>query len=119
MLNKTRTIKKRIENFQYNVFNFELHSGTHNTFDVPYLFEKEIIIEIENNDNPPLNIKHLKFFQKPLYIICDLKSTESYEAIIDTTLQRPVYDLVNFKTSFKLLPVVKITCSSSRLTGIT
>ena len=48
LLNKTRTIKKRIENFQYNVFNFELHSGTHNTFDVPYLFEKEIIIETQS-----------------------------------------------------------------------
>jgi len=110
LLNKTRTIKKRIENFQYNVFNFELHSGTHNTFDVPYLFEKEIIIEIENNDNPPLIIKHLKFFQKPLYVICDLKSNEVYETIIDTTLQKPIYDLVNFKTTFNTdLPQAVIT----------
>lgn len=100
LVNKTRTIKKRIESYQDNILNFELHSGTHNTFELPYVFEKEIIIEIENNDNPPLNIKHLKFFQKPLYIICELKSNETYEAIIDSTLQKPIYDLINFKTSF-------------------
>ena len=110
LVNKTRSIKKRTENYKFNVFNFELHSGTHNTFEIPYLFEKEISIEIENNDNPPLIIKHLKFFQKPLYVICDLKSTESYQAIIDTTLQRPVYDLVNFKTTFNTdLPQAFIT----------
>ena len=100
LVNKNRTIKKRIETYQENVFNFELHSGTHNTFEIPYIFEKEIVIEIENNDNPPLNIKHLKFFQKPLYVICNLKKNEAYEAVIDSTLQKPIYDLVNFKAIF-------------------
>ena len=100
LVNKTQTIKKRIEPYQEQVFNFVLHSGTHNSFELPYIFEKEIIIEIENNDNPPLNIKQLKFFQKPLYVICNLKSGETYEAIIDSTLQKPIYDLVNFKASF-------------------
>ncbi|CAH8283357.1 hypothetical protein EV196_102318 [Mariniflexile fucanivorans] len=110
LVNKNRTIKKRIETYQENVFNFELHSGTHNTFELPYIFEKEIVIEIENNDNPPLNIKHLKFFQKPLYVICNLKKNEAYEAIIDTTLQKPIYDLVNFKASFNTdLPEAVIT----------
>ncbi len=110
LANKTRTIKKRTESYQENVFDFELHSGTHNTFELPYIFEKEIIIEIENNDNPPLNIKHLKFFQKPLYVICYLKSHETYEAIVDSTLQKPIYDLVNFKTTFNAdLPQAIIT----------
>ncbi|MFD0836625.1 hypothetical protein ACFQ0I_12675 [Mariniflexile aquimaris] len=110
LVNKTRTIKKRIEPYQEQVFNFVLHSGTHNNFELPFIFEKEIIIEIENNDNPPLNIKQLKFFQKPLYVICNLKSGETYEAIIDSTLQKPIYDLVNFKASFNTdLPQARIT----------
>src|SRR5690606_2468946 len=100
LVNKTRTIKKRVETYQQNVFNFELHSGTHNTFELPYIFEKEIIIEIENNDNPPLDIKHIKFFQKPLYLVSNLKKNETYQVIIDTTLHKPMYDLVNFKSIF-------------------
>lgn len=110
LVNKTRTIKKRVETYQQHVFNFELHSGTHNTFDLPYIFEKEIIIEIENNDNPPLNIKHLKFFQKPMYVISNLKKDETYQIIIDTTLHQPLYDLVNFKSTFNAdLPEAFIT----------
>jgi hypothetical protein len=110
LINKTRTIKKRTENYQDHVFNFDLHSGTHNTFELPYVFEKEITVEIENNDNPPLHIKQIKFFQKPLYVICDLKNSETYKAIIDTTLYKPVYDLINFKSNFTSdLPEAVIT----------
>lgn len=110
LVNKTRTLKKRTEIYQDHVFNFELHSGTQNIFELPYVFEKEIIIEIENNDNPPLNIKQIKFFQKPLYVICNLQHSETYEAIIDTTLHKPVYDLVNFKSYFNSgLPQAVIT----------
>lgn len=99
LVNKTRTVKKRTENYQEYLANVQLHSGTLNSFELPFIFEKEIIIEIENNDNQPLTIKSVKFYQKPLYVICNLKSTETYEAIIDTTLQKPIYDLVNFKAS--------------------
>lgn len=109
-VNRTQTIKKRVENYQHTLSVFELHSGTHNTFELPYIFEKEIIIEIENNDNPPLNIKHVKFFQKPLYVVSNLKNGESYEVIIDTTLHEPRYDLVNFKSTFNSeLPEAFIT----------
>lgn len=110
LVNKTQTIKKRVETYEKNVFNFELHSGTHNNFELPYIFEKEIIIEIENNDNPPLDINRIKFFQKPLYVVSSLKKDETYEVIIDTTLHHPTYDLVNFKSTFNSdLPEAFIT----------
>lgn len=110
LVNKTQTIKKRLETYLQNVFDFELHSGTHNNFDLPYIFEKEIIIEIENNDNPPLDINRIKFFQKPQYVVSNLKKDETYQAIIDTTLHEPKYDLVNFKTTFTSnLPEAVIT----------
>src|SRR5690606_329482 len=110
LVSKTQTFKKRIETYEQNVFNFELHSGTHNSFDLPYIFEKEIIIEIENNDNPPLDIKHIKFFQKPLYLVSNLKKDQTYQATIDTTLHKPTYDLVNFKSTFNSgLPEAFIT----------
>jgi hypothetical protein len=98
-VNRSKFVKKRTENYQDDILRFELHSDTHNTFDLPYLFEKEIIVEIQNYDNQPLTIKHIKFFQKPLYVVSNLKSTESYQVIIDSTLHKPKYDLINFKTS--------------------
>lgn len=110
LVNKTRTIKKRTQTYQDNVLNFELHSSTRNTFELPYIFERDLIIEIENNDNQPLNIKHIKFFQKPLYVVSNLKSNENYQVIVDTTLHKPMYDLVNFKSTFTSdLPEVIIT----------
>ncbi|QXP64429.1 hypothetical protein [Polaribacter sp. HaHaR_3_91] len=96
IINKERKIKKKIETYQQVVSNFQLSSKIENTFFLNNLNEKEFIIEIENKDNPSLEITNITLLQKPVYIISDLKKKEQYQLIIDTTFSKPSYDLGNF-----------------------
>lgn len=97
LVNKSRKIKKRTENYQEEISSFVLNSKTNNQFVLNDFFEKEFIIEIDNQDNQPLEINKISFFQSPEYVLANLKSTENYEIIVDTTLSKPNYDLQNFE----------------------
>jgi hypothetical protein len=97
LVNKTRKVKKRTENYQQELSSFVLNSKTNNQFIVNDFFEKEFIIEIDNQDNQPLDISKISLFQSPEYVLANLKSTESYEVIVDTTFSKPNYDLQNFE----------------------
>jgi hypothetical protein len=59
-------------------------------------FEKEFTIEIDNQDNQPLEISKIKVFQNTVSVVADLKVNEKYQVIIDSTLSQPNYDLANF-----------------------
>ncbi|MDP2161733.1 MAG: hypothetical protein Q8K02_14715, partial [Flavobacterium sp.] len=74
-----------------------LNSKTNNQFMLDVFFEKEFTIEIDNQDNQPLEINKISFFQSPEYVLANLKSTQKYEVIIDSTLSKPNYDLQNFE----------------------
>lgn len=77
---------------------FDLNSSTRNSIKLPTIFEKEFVIEIENEDNPPLEIKEIVFSQLPIYMVADLKAGENY--ILKTNnlnLTAPIYDIENFK----------------------
>lgn len=66
-------------------------------FDVPALSERELFIEIENKDNPPLEIDSISCTQLATYLIADLKSGEMYTVKSGNEhLKRPEYDLGNF-----------------------
>lgn len=97
VVNKIRKIKKREEKYQQEVFAFVLNSKTNNSFLVDDFFEKEFVIEIENEDNQPLEIQKISLFQTPAYVVANLKSNEVYAVKIDSTLSRPSYDLQNFQ----------------------
>lgn len=97
LVNKTHKVKKRTENYQQELSSFVLNSKTNNQFIVNDFFEKEFIIEIENQDNQPLDISKISLFQSPEFVLANLKSSENYEVIIDTTLSKPNYDLQNFE----------------------
>ena len=97
LVNKSRKIKKRTDNYQEEISSFVLNSKTNNQFILDDFFEKEFIIEIDNQDNQPLEISKISFFQSPEYVLANLKSTENYEVIVDTTLSKPNYDLKNFE----------------------
>ncbi|HAT75383.1 MAG TPA: hypothetical protein DCS19_00680, partial [Flavobacterium sp.] len=90
--------------------NFELNSNTKNSFSIPQLFEKEFFIEIENRDNPPLNLEKIQFFQNQIAVIADLRANEKYTILTENPkLQSPEYDLENFKNSINNnLPEAKI-----------
>ena len=111
MVNRTEIHKKRKKNYEENLENFELSSNTTNTFSIGELREKEFYIDIENQDNQPLEISEVKLFQKPIYAVADLISGENY--ILKTgnsSLSEPHYDLSSFQNSIsKVLPEAKIS----------
>lgn len=93
VVKKTRPIKKTEENYLEVMSYIRLNSKTNNQFDISEMFIKEFTIEIDNNDNPELEIKKIALFQTPVKIIADLKAGENYSFKIDNTLQAPNYDL--------------------------
>lgn len=96
LVKRKRTIKKREESYEKVIAHFQLNSKKENTFQLSNLNENEFWIEIENQDNPELNIKSVKFFQNPIYLVSNLKKNNNYKLIIDKNLERPSYDLGNF-----------------------
>jgi len=100
LLNKTRVYKKTTENYTEMISTFQLNSKSKNRFDVQSFFAKEFIIEIDNQDNPALDIMKIHLFQKPFSILADLKSNENYTLKIDSTWSAPQYDLANSGIDF-------------------
>lgn len=107
---KKRAMNHKAGNFPEIVTNFELNSNQKNSFSIPQLFEKEFFIEIENQDNPPLTLAKIRFFQNQVAVIADLKANEKYTVTTgNTKLWSPEYDLENFKDSMNNnLPEAKI-----------
>lgn len=93
VINKTRLKNRKQENYRESVASFQLNSKTQNQFRITEIFEKNITIEIENQDNSPLIIDEIKLFQEQVAFISELKASEKYTIIIDSTLLVPKYDL--------------------------
>jgi len=100
LINKTRVYKKSTENFVENISAFQLNSKSKNRFDIQSFFAKEFIIEIDNQDNPALEIKTIHLFQSPVSILTDLKSNEIYTLKTDSTWSAPQYDLASSGIDF-------------------
>jgi hypothetical protein len=79
-------------------------------FDIPKLNEKELFIEIENKDNPALEIESIHCKQLASYVVCDFKANQSYTLKCgDDKLKSPEYDLINFVSQIpQLLPEAKL-----------
>lgn len=109
-LNKKKSTNQKEAIYPETLSNFELNSDTKNTFNIPQIFEKECFIEIENRDNPPLTLAKIKFFQKQIAVIADLKANEKYTIQTgNPKLPTPEYDLENFRNSIdNNLPEAKI-----------
>ncbi len=99
LVKRERKIKKRVETYIETIASFQLNSKNKNSFTFNNLNEKEFIIEIENKDNPALAIENIQLFQKPIYLIANLKKANNYKIIVDSTLTKPSYDLGNFISS--------------------
>lgn len=98
--NVTRKIKHKTATYQENSINFELSSDTKNTFNISQIFEKELFITIDNQDNQPLTISEIKCNQISVSIIADLKKNEQYTIKTgNPNLSTPRYDLSYFKNN--------------------
>lgn len=97
LIQQERKIKKRIEKYYEELAYFQLSSkNQNNTIVLDDLKAKEFLIEIENEDNQPLDIQKVTAYQNPLTIVAKLQQKEAYKIIVDTTLNKPSYDLENF-----------------------
>lgn len=103
-------VNRKFQIYNEEIASFELNSKVKNSFTIPEIFEKEIFIKIENQDNLPLTISSIKFNQKPISIIADLNAGENY--ILKTgnkNLIQPEYDISNFKDNITAaLPQISI-----------
>jgi hypothetical protein len=108
---ETRKVKHKFETFEQEITNFELNSDSQNTFNLFNIYEKDFYIEIENQDNQPLKISNVSFFQVPISVIADLKTSENYSIKTgNPNAIAPVYDIENFKNSIATeLPLAKIS----------
>ena len=106
-VNRERKLKhNKTEKYKETLFGFDLSSDGALMYDVPFLNEKEIFIEIENKDNPPLEIESIGCKQLASYLVCDLNANNKYTLRFgNNALKLPEYDLSNFVSSIpQLLP---------------
>ncbi len=95
---KERAEKHKTVKYQHDIARFSVASNQSNSFEILNTKQQFLFIEIDNQDNPPLQITEIKFYQKPIFAIADLKSNENYT--IKTgypNLLPPNYDLAYFK----------------------
>ncbi len=102
---------QKTEIYPQSLVEFELNSTTINTFDLPAIFQNEIIIEIDNEDNPALEISDLKFGQIKTYLVAELKTSNKYSLKTgNNTLNSPNYDIAFFKNNIPtILPEASIS----------
>ncbi|PTM02492.1 MAG: hypothetical protein DA405_12830 [Bacteroidetes bacterium] len=88
--------KKGREIYEEVLYRFNLSASSQNYFTFTHLALAEFHIDIENADNPPLEIANIHFYQKPKYLVAYLEAGKSYHVDIDLSRKRPQYDLGNF-----------------------
>ena len=93
---RTRETKRGNENYETVLYRFNLSASSQNYFTFTNLALAEFHIDIENSDNPPLEITNINFYQKPKYLVAYLEAGKNYHLDIDLSRKRPQYDLGNF-----------------------
>lgn len=108
---KQQKVKRKIKPIKTVLYEFNFNSSDTLSFVIPPISEKEFFIEIENQDNPALQINQIKCKQLASYLICDLKKNEEYHLKSgNTALKIPQYDLVDFVNQIpQYLPQTSIT----------
>ncbi len=107
---KKEQLKKGVRVYREDIYSFELSSDKDLLFDIPNFNEKELFIEIDNKDNPPLEIESIHCKQLASYLIADFKGNVKYTLKCgDDSLKVPEYDLINFVSQIpQLLPEAKL-----------
>ena len=88
--------------------------------DVPHLWAKDVWIEIENKDNPPLEIASIQCRQLKSYLIGDLKASQNYTLSYGNwALKVPEYDINHFTSQIpERLPEARLSESVQKNTVI-
>lgn len=109
LVTRTRVVKRQELTYKWSLVDFQLNSKAQNQFKFGEIFEKNISIVIQNEDNLPLEIADIEIFQEPVLLISELKAGEKYSILIDSNLSKPRYDLSNFEENVQTqLPEINI-----------
>lgn len=110
-VDKERLEKQKTVKYQEDIAHFSLVSNQNNAFEIPNTKQEFLVIEIENQDNPALEISNIQLYQKPLFAVADLKPNENYTISTgNPNLMSPNYDLAYFKETISdALPETQIT----------
>ena len=104
-------VKRSMETFRQLIANFAIRSDKALVFDLPLYAEKEFYIEIDNKDNPKLQIKDIDFMQESIYLVASLKESETYMVTAgNPSLSFPDYDISEVTNTIKsALPMAQIS----------
>lgn len=97
LVKRQQVLKHKTEVYEEELASFEINSAAALWFDMPAIKEKEFVIEINNQDNPALQVSQIKFKQLAAYLVSDLKAGEKYVLMLgNSALKAPRYDLNYF-----------------------
>ncbi len=92
-----RKRKRKTETYKEILYHFTLLSDARTTIQNIHLFDSEFFIEIDNRDNPPLDISSINFSQLPVYVVAELSPNQKYTVKAgDRNLVAPDYDIASF-----------------------
>lgn len=105
-----REVKRSMETYRQHLAGFSIRSDKDLVFDIPRTIEKEMYLEIDNKDNPKLEIKTLQFMQESVYLVASLSRNGAYKITAgNDKLDVPDYDISDVtNTTKKLLPIAEI-----------
>lgn len=109
-IKKERLTRKGRKEIYYSwLQNFELSSKQSSVLEFIPIHADELLIEVDNEDNPPLDVSSIKAYQLNRYLTAWLKKGETYKVKIgDTSMQEPVYDIGHFRDSIPNQPPVLV-----------
>lgn len=105
---KERALKTgALEGYYDQIREIELSSARPAVIELPGIKANDLLLVIENEDNPPLEIDYGKVYQLNRYLVSFLKKEKQYAIKIgDEKLNAPVYDLPFFKDRIPANPPI-------------
>lgn len=107
---KEQEVKRSIKSYRKHLTTLSIRSDEALVFDIPTWTEKEVYIEIDNKDNPKLQISGIQFMQEPVHVAAFLKGGETYTVTAgNEALTFPSYDISDVTNTVKSpLPIALI-----------
>lgn len=89
---KNIMVKHKRELIAQKEFLYQLTLNSENSLNFPVnIYENELFIAIENNDNLPLEIDAIQLYQKPIYLVAELNTNKNYAIYFgDKNLNAPI-----------------------------
>lgn len=107
---KEREVKRSVESYRQHLAAFSIRSDKDLVFNVPTSIEQDLYLEIDNKDNPKLEIGSIQFMQEPVYLVASLRANENYRITAgNDKLEFPDYDIFEVTNTTKTaLPIAEI-----------